>query len=360
MDKSKPKYLDYAATTPVDPRVLEEMLPFFSEHFGNAASTTHPYGEFARKAVNRGIHQVADLIVADDEEIVITSGSTESINLAIKGIYWAHRERSQHIITVKTEHKAVLDTCEWLETIGAEVTYLDVDSNGIINWEQYKQALEETPLLVCIMHVNNETGVIQDIKKACELAHSAGAFFFSDATQSFGKLPLDVRELDLDLMCFSAHKIYGPKGIGGLYVKHGVKPMPLIHGGGHQRGMRSGTLNVPGIVGLGKAASLAKLEMSANFEQAVAHQQELEFQFIQEHRAFINGAEVARSPYISNLQLPGQDADEFILKNRQKISIATGSACNAEVIEPSHVLRAMGLKGKDCIRFSFKSNSTQR
>lgn len=352
LGKQQPIYLDYAATTPVDPRVLEEMLPFFSEQFGNASST-HVHGQLAKKAVEKGIGQAANLINADPKEIVVTSGSTESINLALKGMFWAYRDKSKHIITVKTEHKAVLDTCEWLESIGAEVTYLDVDSEGIVNWNQYLKALDNTPLLVSMMHVNNETGVIQDIQKACDLAHQHGAFFFTDATQAFGKLPIDVREMGIDLLCFSAHKIYGPKGVGGLYIKQGIKPTPLIHGGGHQQGMRSGTLNVPGIVGLGKAAELAKDEMGQNFQKAAAAQKKLEGEFIQQYRAVVNGKIDQRSPYISNLGLPGIDADDFILKNRDKMSIATGSACNAEVIETSHVLRGMGQKGIETIRLSF-------
>ncbi len=348
---NKPEYLDYAATTPVDPRVLEAMMPYFSEEFGNASSNTHSYGDVARKAVNKGIEQVAYLINAQPSEIVITSGATEAINLALKGTYWAYQERSKHIITVKTEHKAVLDTCEWLETIGAEVTYLDVDSEGIINWEQYEEALLDQPLLVSILHVNNETGVIQDIEKASQMAHEAGVFFFTDATQSFGKLPIDMSELNLDMLCFSAHKVYGPKGVGGLYIKNGIKPMPLIHGGGHQKGMRSGTLNVPGIVGLGKAAEIAALEMDQNYKVAQAKQQKIETQYLSEFGATINGKIDQRTPYISNLNIQ-QDADDFILKNRSKLGVATGSACNAEVIESSHVLRAMGINEPNSIRLS--------
>ena len=354
-----PLYLDYAATTPVDPRVLEAMLPYFTEHFGNAASTTHIHGEIARKAVEKGSQQVANLINAQPEEIVFTSGSTESINLALKGLFWANSAKRRHIITVKTEHKAVLDTCAWLEEIGAEVTYLDVDEEGIINWGQYEQALQEDPLLVCVMYANNETGVIQEVSKIANMAHQYGSLFFTDATQAFGKVPVDVQFEEIDMLCFSAHKIYGPKGIGGLYVKEGIKLVPLIHGGGHQRGLRSGTLNVPGIVGLGEAAKIAKAELADNAEKARAIRDKFEDSLLKQSKIKINGKRNQRLPYISNVQLVGKDADDFIIENKAKLSVSIGSACNSSVMQPSYVLEALGLSSNQnlsSIRISLGSS----
>lgn len=356
MEKGKPIYLDYASTTPVDPRVLEVMLPYFSEKFGNPASTTHLHGEEAKQAVDKAQKQVADLINAEPEEIIFTSGSTESINMALKGCYWANKSKSKHIITVKTEHKAVLDTCAWLEEIGAEVTYLDVDEEGIVKIDQYKEALKENPLLVCIMYANNETGVLQDIKELAKLAQEADAVFFTDATQAFGKIPLDVLAEDIDMMCFSAHKIYGPKGIGGLYAREGIKLTPLIHGGGHQNGFRSGTLNVPGIVGMGMASLIALKEMGKNYEKTLNLKTYLEKQLIKSGKIKINGKFNQRLPYLTNIQLLEEDADQFILQNKNNISISTGSACNSEVIEQSHVLDAMNIpKNTSSIRITLNN-----
>ncbi len=351
-----PLYLDYAATTPVDPRVLEAMLPYFTEHFGNAASTTHIHGEIARKAVENGRQQVAGLINARPEEIIFTSGSTESINMALKGLFWANSGKRRHIITVKTEHKAVLDTCAWLEEIGAEVTYLDVDEEGIINWDQYEKALEDDPMLVSVMHANNETGVIQEISKISKMAHEYGALFFTDATQSFGKVPIDVLQENIDMLCFSAHKIYGPKGIGGLYLKKGIKLVPLVHGGGHQWGGRAGTLNVPGIVGLGEAALIAKVEMYDHYKTVKKIKDNFEKQLNGGGQIKINGKLNQRSPYILNFQLLKSSPDQFILNNRRFLAVSNGSACNSEVMEISHVLKAMGLFKNSSIRVSFIPN----
>lgn len=353
-----PIYLDYAATTPVDRRVLEAMLPYFTEHFGNAASTTHLHGETARKAVEKGRQQVADLINAQAEEIIFTSGSTESINMALKGIFWANSGKRRHIITVKTEHKAVLDTCAWLEEIGAEVTYLDVDEEGIMSWEQYERALQDNPLLVCVMYANNETGVIQNISKIAKRAHDYNALFFTDATQAFGKVPIDVQQEEIDMLCFSAHKIYGPKGVGGLYVKKGIRIVPLIHGGGHEGGLRSGTLNVPGIVGLGEAAEIAKAEMSYNAKKTREIRDQLEIELLRQGRIKINGKREQRLPYISNVQLISGNADDYIINNKAKVSISTGSACNSEVIEPSHVLLSMNITGNNSLRISIAFNES--
>ena len=351
--KSSPLYLDYASTTPVDPRVLETMLPYLTEKFGNAASTTHLHGEEARKAVERASYSVAHLINAQPEEIVYTSGSTESINTALKGLFWSHSHARSHIVTVKTEHKAVLDTCHWLEQIGATVTYLNVDHDGIINWEEYYEALRLNPLLVCVMHANNETGVVQEIGRIAQVAKENGAYFMTDATQSFGKIDIDVLQSNVDLLCFSAHKIYGPKGVGGLFIKAGVKLTPLIHGGGHQQNYRSGTLNVPGIVALGKAAEIASEEMKINFKRLSKTQKDFEGSLLQNMEIIVNGASVRRVPNISSIQFQNMDAEEFIVKKKHLISVSTGSACTSAIIEPSHVLEAMGVQANKSIRFSF-------
>ncbi|ELR71708.1 Cysteine desulfurase [Fulvivirga imtechensis AK7] len=350
--KNKPLYLDYAATTPVDARVLEAMLPYFTDKFGNAASTTHIHGEEAKKAVDRASTDISDLINAYPDEIIYTSGATEAINTALKGLYWSHSLTRSHIITVKTEHKAVLDTCRWLEEIGSEVTYLNVDHQGLIDWEEYASALKLNPLVVCIMHANNETGVIQEIGKIAQLAKESGAYFMTDATQSFGKMDIDVVKQNIDLLCFSAHKIYGPKGIGGLYIKRNIKLTPLIHGGGHQRNYRSGTLNVPGIVGLGEASKIAKKEMREDAKKLQKLRDQLEHQLIADNMARVNGSLTQRLPNISNFEIINCSADEFLLRNKNLLSASTGSACSSEVIQHSHVLAAMNIHSP-AVRLSF-------
>jgi len=336
-----PIYLDYAATTPVDPRVLEVMLPYFTQDFGNASSK-HKHGEIAKRAVENAQLQVANLINANPEELVFTSGATEAINLALKGLYFQHFEKRNKIVTVKTEHKAVLDTCAYLEEMGAEVVYLNVDMEGIIKWDEVEKEIDEHTLVVCVMHVNNETGVIQNIRKIASLAKANGAYFFTDATQSFGKLPLDVTESQIDLLSFSAHKIYGPKGVGGLYIRRGIQLQLLIHGGGQQSGLRAGTINVPLIVGLGEAARIAKYEMNENLAKVAQLRDEFETILLANNKIAINGKRDQRSPYISNIQLlEWDDTEEFLMKNQEKLSASTGSACNAEIIEPSHVIKAM-------------------
>lgn len=351
----KPIYLDYAATTPVDPRVLEIMLPFFTQNFGNASSK-HTHGEIVKKAVDQAADQVADLINASSSNIIFTSGATEAINLALKGLYFQYYEETNKIITAKTEHKAVLDTCAYLEEMGAEVVYLNVDREGIIDWQQLKEELDANTLLVSIMHVNNETGVIQDIDKIAAAAKEVNAYFFTDATQSFGKLPIDVIESQIDLLSFSAHKIYGPKGIGGLYVRSGIKLQPLVHGGGQQKGLRAGTVNVPLIVGLGEVSRIAKSEQADDLVKVSNFRDELEQYLDNTDKVIINGKKAKRTPYISNFQLNTfEDAEDFLFKNQDVLSASTGSACNSEVIEPSHVLSSMGLEegAASSIRISF-------
>ena len=358
--KEGPVYLDYAATTPVDPRVLEEMLPYFTEHYGNPASH-HTHGEHAKRAVDVAKEQIASLVNTEAEEVIFTSGATEAINLAIKGLYLANYERRSRIITVKTEHKAVLDTCGYLEELGADVVYLDVDEEGILDWQQYEDELNENTLLVCVMYANNETGVLQDVKHIAQRAKEAGAYFMTDATQAFGKIPVDVLTESVDILTFSGHKIYGPKGIGGLCLRKDIPLVPLLHGGGHQQGLRSGTLNVPLIVGMGKAAEIAKLEMADEAIRLTSLRDKFEEKLLSAGKIKVNGKRDQRLPNISNIQLlEWDDAEDFIQKYTDQISVSTGSACNAEILEPSHVLQAMlgSLRlTKKSVRISYISTS---
>lgn len=354
-------YLDHASTTPLDPRVFEAMTPYFLEDFGNAASTTHTYGERASKAVKESREVIANAIKALPEEIHFTSGATEAINLALKGAFFTHGHQKPHIITAQTEHKAVLDTCDYLEEIGAEVTYLPVNSEGLIDLAQLESSIRKDTLLVSIMIANNETGVLQEIKEIGKICQSKGALFFTDATQAFGKIPIDVLEAAIDMLCFSAHKIYGPKGIGGLYVKKGIKLTPQIHGGGHEFGLRSGTLNIPGIVGLAKATQLCFEEMEETYWRLKNTRDEFESEMEISGKIKVNGKNAPRLPHFSNFQLLNEEAQSFILRNRNKIAVAQGSACNSALVQPSHVLKAMGLNGKkaeNSIRVSLGRNST--
>jgi cysteine desulfurase len=355
-------YLDNNATTPLDPRVLGEMMPYLTHNFANAAST-HRFGVGAHEAVKTARQQVADLIAADTNEIIFTSGATEAINLAIKGVAEAYSRKGKHIITVATEHGAVLDTCRYLETKGFEVTYLPVLTDGLLDLDVVKNSIRTDTILVSVMHVNNETGVIQPIKEISELAHEKGAIFMSDATQSVGKIPVDVDELGIDLMTFSAHKIYGPKGVGALYIrqrKTRIKIPALLHGGGHERGLRSGTLNVPGIVGLGKACALASLEMAQNEKNIREMRDYLEREMLKIPDTSLNGNVERRLFNVSNICFKGMDAN-FFVNSQKHLALSNGSACTSALIEPSHVLLAMGLQDEDAfssIRFSFgKLNS---
>ena len=346
-------YLDNNATTSVDSRVLEAMLPFFTDNFANASST-HASGQLAKAAVNKSRMQVANLIGADENQIIFTSGATEAINIAIKGAAHAHSNKGQHIITLKTEHKAVLDTCNYLEERGYEVTYLSVDHNGLINLEDLQNALRDDTILVCIMYVNNETGVIQPIDDIKKIIHKAGALFFCDATQAVGKIPIDVNEIGIDLLCMSGHKMYAPKGIGALFVKSSIKLPTFLHGGGHEKGIRSGTLNVPGIVALGKACEIAQLEMGKDALKIRTIRDNLEAELVKEFGAKVNGSISHRCYNVSNLTFPGIDAS-VLIGRLDNIALSTGSACTSAIVEPSHVLKAMGLSDEDAfgtIRFS--------
>lgn len=356
-------YLDNNATTRLDPRVLDAMMPFLTDNFANAAST-HPFGVSASNAVKTARQQLADLLSCETHELVFTSGATEAINLAIKGVAGPksglHRN---HIITVQTEHKAVLDVCGYLETRGFEVTYLPVQPDGLLDLGDVAAALRPETLLVSVMLVNNETGVIQPIREVAQLAHNAGALFMTDATQAVGKLPIDVDELGVDLLAFSAHKFYGPKGVGGLFVRQRrsgaglpgkVKLEAILHGGGHERGLRSGTLNVPGIVGMGKAAELARQEMNQDSVRIGTLRNQLERELLALAGTRTNGNPAVRLYNTTNVYIEHCDSDALIM-GLSGIAVSNGSACTAASIDPSHVLLAMGLTETEafsCLRFS--------
>lgn len=356
-------YLDNNATTPIDKRVLDAMMPFLTDNFANANST-HQFGVGAYEAVKAARIQVSELIGAEAHEVIFTSGSTEAINLAIKGVAENYIEKGKHIVTYQTEHPAVLDTCKHLETKGFEVTYLPVFPDGMINLAELKSVLRADTILVTVMLANNETGVIQPIKEIAELTHDVGALFMTDATQAVGKIPINVDDLGIDLMCMSGHKLYAPKGIGALYIrqrKNRVKIPALLHGGGHERGFRSGTLNVPGIVGLGTACNLAQREMTKNAAHILTLRDYLESELLKIEGTSVNGNIQGRLYNTSNILFKGIDSDAMImgLSNPEDdlplIAVSNGSACTSVTIDPSHVLIAMGLEETlafNCIRFS--------
>jgi len=360
-----PIYFDYAATTPVDPRVATKMMACLTLDgtFGNPASRSHRFGWQAEEAVDVARNQVADLIGADPREIVFTSGATESDNLAIKGVAHSLREKGNHIITSQTEHKAVLDTCIQLEREGFEVTYLAPESNGVIDLQKLQAAMREETILVSVMQVNNETGVVQDLARIAELCQSRGILFHSDATQSVGKLPLDVSTIPVDLLSFSAHKLYGPKGIGGLYVrrKPRIRLEAQIHGGGHERGMRSGTLPVHQIVGMGEAFRIAKEEMQSE----MARLGELRLKLWQGLSAIeevsLNGDLAAGAPNILNVSFSFVDGESLIMALKD-LALSSGSACTSASLEPSYVLRALGINDElahSSLRFSLGRFTTE-
>lgn len=345
-------YLDSNATTPVDSRVLESMIPFFSEVYANASSS-HLLGLTVNESVVNAHFQLADLLNAKPKEITFTSGATEAINLAIKGLVGFEKK---HIITVATEHKAVLDTCEYMKEQGFTVTYLPVKNNGLIDLLTLKNAIKEDTLIVIVMLANNEIGVLQPIKEISTIAHSKEALFMTDATQAVGKIAIDVKEMGIDMLTLSAHKFYGPKGIGALYVSENakIKLQAQIHGGGHQRKLRSGTLNVPAIIGLGKACDIAKSEMSIDAERIEKLRNYLENELLKIEGAFINGNKDFRLYNTTNICFPGISSEKLILA-LQNIAVSNGSACTAAATEPSYVLKALGLSDADSlasVRFS--------
>jgi len=359
-----PVYMDFHATTPCDPRVLESMIPFFSEHYGNAASHGHLYGWQAAEAVQIAREEIASVLRADPSEIIFTSGATESVNLAIKGVYELLVGKGKHVITVSTEHRAVLDSCRHLEKIGAEITYLPVQANGMIDLATLRSAIRPDTILISVMYANNETGVIQPMKSIGEIAKERGILFFSDGTQAFGKIPVDVGHDGIDLFACSAHKIYGPKGVGALYIR---KRNPRVRltaqqdGGSQERGFRSGTLNVPGIVGFGKSAMLAAAEMEINMQLIRGLRDRLEKGVLEIEGTSLNGNTVSRLATVSNISFDhtgGKRVLESLLKD---VAVSSGSACSSASPEPSHVLKAMGLDDESAfhsIRFSLGKYNT--
>jgi len=341
-----PIYLDNNATTPVDERVLETMLPFYTKYFGNAASHTHSFGWQAEEAVDIAREQVAQLINAQPSEIVFTSGATESDNLALKGIFEMYAAKGKHIITVKTEHKAVLDSCKHLEKLGAEITYLDVNSDGLINIEELENSFRDNTILLSIMYANNEIGVIQPVDEISKIAKNKGILFFTDATQAVGKIPVNVLKDGIDLMAFSAHKIYGPKGVGALYVRRKdprVRITAQMDGGGHERGMRSGTLNVPAIAGFGKACELCKVQMQKDVAKTRRLRDKLENELLQIEGTQVNGSRIHRLPNTLNMSFKNVDSTDVMKRFSRNIALSSGSACTSATQSPSFVLKALGL-----------------
>ena len=353
-------YLDYNSTTPIDPRVLDAMLPFLQDNFANPSSTHH-FGQSINEMVKQARKQLADFINAESSELIFTSGATEAINIALKGVAENYSSKGKHIITVSTEHKAVLDTCKDLERKGFEVTYLIVQPNGLIDLAELQKAIRPDTVLVSVMYINNETGVIQPIKEIAKLAHEKGALFMTDATQAVGKIEIDVNDLGIDLLCFSGHKMYAPKGIGALYVRNKIKLTSQIHGGGQEQGLRSGTLNVPGIIALAKACEIASEEMIENQKTILELRNSMETELLKLPNTALNGDIKNRIYNTSNICFKGQDAN-VLIGRMKNIAISNGSACSSAVVEPSHVLKAMGLSDNDAfasLRFSFgKFNKT--
>lgn len=340
-----PLYLDYHATTPCDPKVLEAMLPWFSRDFGNASSHLHAWGRRAADAVHRARVQVADFIGALPEEIVFTSGATEAINLAIKGATQALQSKGRHIITVQTEHAAVLDTCDRLEKTGFDVTRLPVDTDGRIPAGALEVAIRPDTILVAVMTANNETGVLQDMRSISSVTRERGVWLFTDATQAAGKLPLRVDDPDVDMLAFSAHKLYGPKGAGALYIRRRnprVRIIPLLDGGGHERGMRSGTLNVPAIVGFGEACFLAAARMDSEMPRLIGLRDCFEARICAYEQVYINGRNAPRLPTVSNLSFGYTEGQALHAAVAHRLAVSAGSACASAALEPSHVLTAMG------------------
>ncbi|HKP31397.1 MAG TPA: IscS subfamily cysteine desulfurase [Chitinophagaceae bacterium] len=341
-----PVYLDHNATTPCDPAVLEAMLPFFTKHFGNAASRSHSLGWEAEAAVDIAREQVAGLINAETKEIIFTSGATESCNLAIKGVFEMYASKGNHIITALTEHNAVLDTCKHLEKKGAEITYLPVDRFGMINLKDLESVIKPTTILICLMYANNETGTVHPIKEISRIARKNNVLFFTDATQAAGKIPVNIEEDGIDLLAMSAHKMYGPKGVGCLYVRRKdprVLLFPQIDGGGHERGLRSGTLNVPGIVGFGMASQIAKKVMKDEGQRLQILRDKLEASMLAIDETYLNSAKESRLPHTTNISFKSVESEGLFLAVNRQLAVSSGSACTSASMEPSHVLKAMGL-----------------
>ncbi len=351
-----PIYLDNNATTPMDPRVLEAMLPYFVEKFGNAASRNHSFGWVAEEAVDYAREQIAKLIGADPKEIILTSGATEADNLAIKGVYEMYASKGNHIITCTTEHKAVLDTCKHIEKIGGQVTYLEVQADGLIDLKELEAAITDKTILISIMYGNNEIGVIQPVREISKIARKHGVLFFTDGTQAVGKVPVDVNADGIDLMAFSGHKMYGPKGVGALYVRRKnprVKVTSQMDGGGHERGMRSGTLNVPAIVGFGKACELCMNEMESEAKRLSKMRDRLEASLMELEESYVNGNREHRLPHTTNISFKYVEGEGLMMGFNKDIALSSGSACTSASLEPSYVLKALGL-GDDLAHSSLR------
>ena len=353
---SFPIYLDHNATTPCDPRVVEAMIPYFTNNFGNAASRNPSFGWQAEEAVDYAREQVAKLIGADPKEIIFTSGATEADNLAIKGIFEMYASKGNHIITCNIEHKAVLDTCKHIEKEGGEVTYLKVRDNGLIDLVELEAAIKPTTILIALMYANNEIGTIMPMKEISAIAKKKGILVFSDATQAVGKIPVDVNKDGIDLMAFTAHKMYGPKGVGALYVRRKnprVKVTAQIDGGGHERGMRSGTLNVPGIVGFGKACAICMNEMEEETKRVTKLRDKLQTELLKIEESYLNGDKEHKLPHVTNISFKYVEGEGLMMGFNKNIALSSGSACTSASLEPSYVLKALGL-GDDLAHSSLR------
>ena len=351
-----PIYLDHNATTPCDPRVVDAMIPYFTNNFGNAASRNHPFGWQAEEAVDYAREQVAKLIGADPKEIIFTSGATEGDNLGIKGVFEMYASKGNHIITCNIEHKAVLDTCKHIEKEGGEVTYLKVKENGLIDLVELEAAIKPTTILIAIMYANNEIGTVMPMKEISAIAKKHGVLVFSDAVQAVGKIPVDVTKDGIDLMAFTAHKMYGPKGVGALYVRRKnprVKVTAQIDGGGHERGMRSGTLNVPGIVGFGKACEICMNEMEEETARISKLRDKLQMELLKVEESYLNGDKEHKLPHVSNISFKYVEGEGLMMGFNKNIAVSSGSACTSASLEPSYVLKALGL-GDDLAHSSLR------
>jgi len=360
-----PVYLDNNATTQCDPRVVEAMLPYFGEKFGNAASKSHSFGWIAEEAVENAREQLAQLINAHPKEIVFTSGATESDNLAIKGAFEMYSSKGNHIITAATEHKAVLDTCKHIEKLGGEITYLPVDSDGRIEIGELEAAIRPSTILIAIMYANNEIGTIQPVREIASVAKKHTVLFFCDAAQAVGKIPVDVIADGIDLLAFTAHKMYGPKGIGALYVRRKdprVRVTAQMDGGGHEKGMRSGTLNVPAIVGFGKACELCINEMNEDGKRLSVLRDKLENALVFLNNVSVNGSREHRLPHTTNLSFKDVSAERLMMTFNRNIAVSSGSACTSALVEPSYVLKALGLPddlARSSLRFGLGRFTTE-
>lgn len=357
-------YLDYAATTPCHPEVIEEMLPFFNQIYGNPSSV-YQLAQKAKGAIEEAREKVARLLNAEPEEIIFTGGGTEADNTAIKGVAFANKKRGNHIITSRIEHHAVINTCKWLEKQGLKVTYISVDKFGVIDLDELRKSLTDKTILISIMHANNEVGTIEPVQEIAKIARERGIYFHTDAVQTAGKVPIDVKESGIDMLSLSGHKLYGPKGIGALYVRKGVKISPLIHGGHHERNRRAGTENVPGIVGLGKACEIASKEM-ANEEKRLRELRDKLYKGLNERidDIILNGHPHRRLPGILNICVKYVEGESMLINlDLEGICVSSGSACTSGSLEPSHVLLAMGVPAEvahGSLRFSLGRNTTQK